>query len=569
MTVQALDGRVAVRAGPDAETWVLRGALAALFLMMAVFILAPLGTMVHKSLTGADGAFVGFDNYAVYLRSHGLGRSLVHSLAIALGTTALVVPTAFFFAYGVMRSTVPGRAVFKTIALLPLLAPSLLPALSLVYLFGNQGLLKALVPGGTIYGPLGIMLGMSFYVFPHVFLILLAALAHADGRLYEAAEVLGAGRLRRFAVVTLPGVRYGLVSAVFVAFTLAITDFGVPKVIGGGYDVLATDIYKQVVGQQNFAMGAAVGMILLIPSALAFAADRLAQRRQAAAISARSQPFHPRPSPLRDAVLLMLCLGVSAAILGILGCAAWASLIRFWPYDLSLTLAHYDFTAVSPQGWRPYGNSLILASGTAVVGAGVIFAGAYLIERGRGLEVWRRALHAIAMIPLAVPGMVLGIAYIFFFNAPGNPLGGLYGTMAILIFCTVAHFYTVGHLTALAALKQIDPEYESVSASLRVPFWTTAFKVVVPVCLPAILEIALYLFVNALTTVSAVVFLYAPDTLVASIAVLNMDDVGDSAPAAALATLIFLTALAARLLFQGAVRGLLARSQAWRASGGG
>jgi len=165
---------------------------------------------------------------------------------------------------------------------------------------------------------------------------------------------------------------------------------------------------------------------------------------------------------------------------------------------------------------------------------------------------------------MAVPGMVLGLAYIFFFNNPANPLNGIYATMAILVVCTVTHFYTVSHLTAVTALKQMDREFESVASSLKQPFYRLFSNVTVPVCLPAILDISIYLFVNAMTTVSAVIFLYSPDTALASIAVLNMDDAGDIAPAAAMGMMIFYTNVAARLIHLFVSRNVVRRTQAWR-----
>ena len=105
---------------------------------------------------------------------------------------------------------------------------------------------------------------------------------------------MGTPRWRVFWTVTLPGVRYGLISAVFVVFTLVITDFGIAKVIGGQFNVLATDAYKQVIGQQNFEMGAVVGFVLLVPAVVAFALDRQIQRRQVALLSARAVPLEPR-----------------------------------------------------------------------------------------------------------------------------------------------------------------------------------------------------------------------------------------------------------------------------------
>jgi iron(III) transport system permease protein len=168
------------------------------------------------------------------------------------------------------------------------------------------------------------------------------------------------------------------------------------------------------------------------------------------------------------------------------------------------------------------------------------------------------------MLPLAVPGLVLGLCYIFFFNHPSNPLVFLYGTMAILVINTITHFYTVSHLTAVTALKQLDSEFEAVSASLKVPFYVTFWKVTVPVCLPAILDISIYLFVNAMTTVSAVIFIYSPDTKLASVAVINMDDNGMTTAATAMAMMIVYTSAAVRLAHALVTAGLQRRLQAWR-----
>src|SRR3954462_8377096 len=202
----------------------------------------------------------------------------------------------------------PFRSLFHATAMLRLFAPSLLSAISLIYLFGNQGLLKGLLFGGSIYGAAGIVVAQVFYCFPHALIIAVAALALADARLYEVADALGTSKSRIFRTVTLPGAKFGLINAAFVVFTLVVTDFGIAKVIGGQFNVLATDAYKQVVGQQNFEMGAVVGMILLVPAVLAFAIDRMVKSRQVALLSARAVPYEPKPSAPRDLALLSYCL---------------------------------------------------------------------------------------------------------------------------------------------------------------------------------------------------------------------------------------------------------------------
>ena len=460
----------AARLRPARDELVMRGLLVLLGAWLFVAVALPLWTLLSKSFHDFNGNFVGLANYLRYVSTPSLLASFWNSLAIAVVTTAIVIPLAFVYAYALTRSCMRLKGLFQALALIPILAPSLLAAIALIYLFGNQGFLKFLLFGGTIYGATGIVVAQVFYCFPHALMILVTALSMADARLYEAASALGASRTRTFLTVTLPGAKYGVVSACFVVFTLVITDFGIAKVIGGRFNVLATDVYKQVVGQQNFEMGAVVGMVLLLPAVLAFVADRIVQRRQVAVLSARAVPLEPKPSAARDWILFAYCAVVAGLLLTILLVAAWGSLIKFWPYNLSLTLANYEFDKFDASGWGAYFNSLQLAAWTAAIGTAVVFLGAYMVEKSRGFGAARGVVQLLAMLPLAVPGLVLGLAYIFFFNARWNPLGFLYATMGILVLNTVAHFYTVSHLTAATALKQLDAEFESVGASLKVPF---------------------------------------------------------------------------------------------------
>lgn len=566
----AVTAAAAARAEPrirprlSRDDLVMRLAMVAIGLFLLVAIVLPLYTMLSKSVEDRDGAFIGLVNYIRYFETPALAYSIQNSVFIAVVSTLITIPLAFFYAYGLTRSCMKGRALFRGIALIPILAPSLLPAISLVYLFGNQGILKDLLLGESIYGPIGIVIASVFFTFPHALMILVTALSLSDARLYEAAVSLRASPLKTFLTVTIPGAKYGLISATFVVFTLVITDFGVPKVIGGQFNVLATDVYKQVIGQQNFQMGAVVSVVLLFPAVIAFIVDRMVQRKQVALLSARAVPLVPKPSAGFDLAMFAFCAVVAFIILGILGMALLASLIEYWPYNLSLSLRNYNFDLMDGGGWAAYYNSIEMAAWTALFGTIIVFSGAYLVEKGRGFALGRTLFHLLAILPLAVPGLVLGLAYIFFFNSPSNPFNFIYGTMAILVICTIVHFYTVSHLTALTALKQMDAEFESVSASLKTPFYKTFWRVTVPVCLPAILDISIYLFVNAMTTVSAVVFIYSPNTTLASVAVLNMDDAGDIAPAAAMAMMIVYTSAAVRLIHALVTRGLTHRLQAWR-----
>ena len=553
-----------VRRRLDRDDLVMRAGICLLIGWLLVTLVLPLGMLLVKSFQNQNREFVGLANYIYYFSTPALFDSVWNSIFIAVVSTAIVLPLAFVYAYALQRSCMRWKGVFQSLALIPILAPSLLPAISFIYLFGNQGILKGLLFGGSIYGAGGIVLSQVFYCFPHALMILLASLSMADARLYEAASALGASKVRVFFTVTLPGAKYGVISAGFVIFTLVITDFGIAKIIGGRFNVLATDIFKQVIGQQNFEMGAVVGFVLLIPAVVAYAANRITERRQVAIVTARAVPLEPKPSARRDWSLFTFCALVGGLILGVLLMAAWASLVTRWPYNLKLTLGNYAFGEFDSSGWSAYWNSLILASWTAVIGTVVVFLGAYLLEKTRGFAWARSVASLMAMLPMAVPGLVLGLAYIFFFNARGNPLGFIYATMIILVVNSITHFYTVCHLTATTSLKQIDGEFEAVSASLKVSLLRTMARVTVPVCLPAVLDISIYLFVNAMTTVSALIFLYTSETKVAAITIINMDEAGWTAAAAAMAMVIVATSATVKIAHVLITRRLERSTQAWR-----
>jgi len=536
-------------------------------LALVVFLALPLASILVKSLQNPDGAFVGLLNFTSYLATPSLLSSLGHSVWVSLLVTLITLPLAFGFAYALSRSCMPFKGLARTIALVPLLAPSLLSALSLIYWFGNQGLARGFIHAlgfSEIYGALGVVVAECFAVFPHVLMILITALSLADARLYEAADALGTSTRRRFFTITLPGAKYGLISAALVAFTLVMTDFGIPKVIGGNFNMLATDVFKLVIGQQDFQRGAVVGLLLLTPALFTFVIDWLVQRKQTAMLSARAVPYRPKRAPGFDAAMSAFVLLISALMLAMLGMAVFASFASFWPYNLTPTWRHYTMGLVDAEVFDAFVNSLKLAAGTAFFGTILVFVGAYLLEKTRGLDALRPVVRLLAMLPMAVPGLVLGLGYIFFFNAPGNPLHGLYQTLPLLVLCTIVHFYTTGHLTAVTALKALDAEFESVSASLKVPFFKTFWRVTLPICTPTLLDIARYFFINAMTTISAVVFLYSPGTKVAAIAILNLDEAGEAGAAAACAVLITAGSTVVTLLFIALGWWVDRRTQAWR-----
>ena len=541
--------------------------LALTALILIVFLAFPLGAILVQSLEDKQGEFAGFSNFIAYAQTPALLTSLWNSIWVSLVVTIITLPLAFVFAYAITRSCMPFKSLFRGISLVPLLAPSLLSAISLIYWFGNQGVLKTAMQSvgiAQIYGAPGIVVAECFSVFPHALMILITALSLADARLYEAAAAMGTKASRKFFTITLPGAKYGLLSAGLVTFTLVMTDFGIPKVIGGNFNVLATDVFKLVIGQQDFARGSVVALLLLLPAVLTFAVDHYVSKKQTAMLTARAVPYRSSPSRRYDMTMMAFCTLISVLMLAMLGMAIFASFASFWPYNLTPSLRHYVLGIIDGEVGEGFVNSLKMAAGTAFFGTALVFFSAYLLEKTKGAGWLRAPVRMLAMLPMAVPGLVLGLGYIFFFNSLSNPLNGLYHTTALLTLCTIVHFYTTGHLTAVTALKALDGEFEAVSASLKVPWFKTFWRVTLPICTPALIDIARYFFINAMTTISAVVFLYSPETKVASIALLKLDEAGEIGAAAAMAVMIAGISAVATGLFMLLARLVDRRTQAWR-----
>ena len=549
--------------------------ISAILFALVVFLALPLCALFIKAFQDKSGDFVWFAQFSKYLRSPGMVRSLLNTLHVSCLSTAISVSCAFAFAYCLSRRKVLGKKMFQFISMLPLLAPTMLLGICLIYLFGKQGLFTRVGLGIDLYGINGIIIAESIFCFPVALLILNVAFSASDNRLYEAAEVMGTSWFRKMLTITIPNVKYGLISAVFVCFTYSFTDFGAPSVVGGNFNVLATDIYKQVVGQQNFNMGAVVGLVMMIPAVVSFFIDRFVTSKQEG-ISSKAVPYQIRPNKRGDRIAFTFCALVSLLLLAFFAVALYASLVKLWPYNMSLTLGNYDFSKVAGgSGANVMRNSIITAAFTALIGTAVAFLAAYVTQKVRILGKLRRPIYLISIAPMAIPGTVLGLAFILFFNPktfpiPGtefsliNAFHGLYGTMWILVIVNIVHYFSVPFITAVTALKSLDKEYETVSDSLGVPFYKTMLRITIPMSFRAIVEILVYFFVNAMITISAVVFLYTPVTRVASVTILNIRDAGEVAAAAAMSMVVLSVNILVRFVYEAVNIRLSKKIDAWK-----
>ena len=539
----------------SSDRWITGICTGFLLAVLVFFMLYPVYDICRLSFY-REGVFT-LKNYVAYFHNPRIFRSLTNSLYVSLVTMGITTVLAFFFAYGLTRTTIRGKSLFYTLSTFPLIAPSIIQGLALILLFGRNGLITRYLfhTDWNIYGATGIIAAECLYCFPNALFILYTTLSAVDTRLDEAAQSLGASALKTFYKVTLPSAKYGIASAAALVFNLTITDFGVPVVIGGNYSVLATEIYQQVVGMQRFDLGATISVILLIPSVGAFLLNYYLTKKSYALISGQARPFLQPSRPLKKWAFTIYCWIPCAFILIVFVSVFLGSFVKTWPYDFSLTFKHFNFPSLGGYAplWTPFWASLLkgewqsliaykyapiwnsfwISILVAIGGASLTLLAGYIVEKKK--PKGDQVLYTLSVLPAAIPGTVMGLGYILAFN---KPYFFIYGTYWIIVINIIICNFTLGVLSSIANLKQIDKSIEEAAVSLGAGPVTTFTRVVFPLTRTAFFSNAAFFFMRAMTTISAVIFLVSAKVKLAAIEIIYLDIDGRTASANAMCTII-------------------------------
>jgi iron(III) transport system permease protein len=544
MTVSRLEARADAGQALRSGAWEAKLLHSVAFIVpmigLAVFFLYPLVLVVQRSFVQRDGA-LGLGNYFDVIAMTHMTTVISNSLVMSSLTTVLCVVLGFAIAYMLQRTTIIGQWLITVALVLPLLAPSLVQALGLLFLFGRNGLVNQYTGWDLqIYGLWGLVISNSMYALPQAVMIIQASLRHSDVRYYDAAMVMGASPWRRFVDITLPNAKFGLISAAFVVFTVTITDFGNAAVIGGNYQVLATEIYAQVVGQMNFNMGAVIGIFLLIPTLIAFYIEKVASQRQFGGGSESAIPVTKHFLPARDVPLGIVAHLAGLFIFAVVGTVIYASFVTLWPYRMDLTLKNYNIT--HSGGYAPLWTSFVVSTQAAVIGVVLLFA--LVLAQRRLPRRAAKAVYLLAIVPVGVPGLVLGLSYVLSFNVAGW-MGMLYGTALLIAFCNFYHYHSQGFLTMVAGIRAVPASLEESVTCLGGSPLQGLRDAVLPVMLPTLVAVFFFLFMRSMVTLSAVIFLITPTLSVGAVSVLRLDQAGFTTQAAAFSVCIMALVLAA------------------------
>jgi len=471
-------------------------------------------------------------------------RALLNSLLTAALTAVLGVAAGYLFAYTVTRTDVPGRRLFEMIAILPIISPPFVGALSIILLLGQNGLITRQLLGlrdFPIYGLPGLLLAQVLTFFPVAYLTLRGVLESISPTLEDAAMDLGASRLTVFRRVTFPLCGPGLASALLVLFIESLADFGNPLILGGsGFPVLSVQVYLQVTGMFDLPGGAALAVILLVPSVTAFLVQRywVGRKRYVTVTGKPSRSSLKTVSPLARWILLAVTSALTVAIALFYAVILAGAFARTWGVDHTPTLRNFAY--VAGVGLGAVRDTLVIASSATPVAGILGMVIAFLVVRRR--FPGRGALELVSILNFAVPGTVLGIGYILAFNQP--PLL-LTGTALILVANFVFRYVPVGIQSGTAVLRQIDPAIEEAAANLGATTAVTFRRVTLPLIVPAFFSGLAFSFVRAMTAISAAIFLVSADWNLITVQILSQTEAGRLGAAAAFSVVLVGLILAA------------------------
>jgi iron(III) transport system permease protein len=516
--------------------------LLAIAVSIIVFVIYPLVNVLLASVQ-VDGAWT-FDGYREIAERRLYRNALVNSLSVGVVVGVLSVALGYLVAFVLTRLDVPGKKLLHYLTILPIVSPPFVSAVSILFLFGFNGLVTRQIFGlndFSIYGFHGVVLSQVFTFAPIAYLSLRGVLASLSPTLEDAALNIGATRWQAFWKVSFPLSLPGIASAFLVVFIESMADFGNPLVLAGAaFPMLAPQAYLEITGSFNLSRGATLAIVLLIPSLTAFAIQRyyLAKRQYITVTGKPTASTSKIVTPTVKWTLYALVLLFAAFVTVFYAVILVGASTKVWGFNYTPTLDHFIY--VFNVGLDSVIDTLLVAIVSTPISGLLGMIVAFLVVRR--VFPGRTALEFGSILSFAVPGTVVGIGYILAFNTP--PLI-LTGTFAILVLCFVFRYVPVGIQSGIAVLRQIDPSIEEAAQNLGADGITTFRKVTLPLIAPAFFSGLVYAFVRAMTAISAAIFLVSANWNLMTVQILNQVGSGRLGVSAAFSVVVIVIVLIA------------------------
>ena len=538
-----LSGEKIMRKSKNKE---IKGIFLAVTIIFLLFLLMPVLRLLGKSFLGDNGVTSAF--YREVIGSKGFLAALKNSFSVSALSALFTTFIAFLMAYTIHYTNLHDRwkKVIRTVAVLPMLLPTITYGFDIIYSFGREGLLTRVfgIQLFQIYGMNGLLLGYVIYTLPISFMLIFNAMSYIDKKFIVVSRIMGDNPAATF-WITIVRPLLGTLAASFVqSFFLSFTDFGIPAAVGGQYEVLAGILYDQMLGSvPDFNNGAVVAMVMLIPSIISIMVLRFLEKYNVRynKISAIELSKNKSRDVLLGGISLLFCLGILSIFLVIF----IVPFVKDWPYNLVPTLENFKNVILDSELSNVYVNSLYTAFFTALFGTLLAYGSALVTARSQVSKVLKNIIEGIALVTNTIPGMVLGLAFLFAFSGTG-----LQGTFGIIVICNVIHFFSTPYLMMKESLAKMNASWETTAMLMGDNWFKTIIRVVTPNAISTIIEVFSYYFINAMVTISAVIFIAGARTMVITTKIKQLQYYNQYNEIFVLSLLLLFTNIVFKLVFQ-------------------
>lgn len=518
-----------------------------LAVFFAGFLAVPMISVLVKSFTG-NGEAASLSHYVEVLTGRGFLRALGNSIVISVCSALLATVLAFILAYTIHYTNTGKRYkwLISKAAILPMLLPTITYGFAIIYSFGKQGLLTQLFGRQLfdIYGFNGLLLGYVVYTLPISFTLIDNAMGYIDKRFMIVSRLMGDSPIQTFRMTILIPLLGTLATSFIQTFFLCFTDFGIPASVGGQYEVVASVLYTEMLGSvPNFGNGAVVALVMIIPSVVSITVLHILEKYNVR--YNKISPIELKRGVKRDVVFSVLSGLIIVCSLSMFIVMFVTPFIEEWPYRMNFTMEHVQAVFEDRQLYGVYINSVMVAVITALAGTLISYGGALVTARSTVSAKLKKVLDSIALVTNTIPGMVIGLAYLFVFT--GTPLQN---TFPIIIICNIVHYFSTPYLMMKNSLSKMNASWETTAMLMGDNWLKTIVRVVTPNALSTLLEVFSYYFVNAMVTVSAVIFIAGARTMVITTKIQELQYFNEFNEIFVLSLLILFTNLIARAVFR-------------------
>ena len=518
---------------------------AGLLLLFAAFLVIPALGLFLKSFWGDQGLTTDF--YTSVFFSRNFGQALANSFGVSAASAVLAVGIAFVMAYAIHYTRLPqwAKGLIQGIATLPMFLPTITYGFAIIYSFGKQGLITKLLGFQlfNIYGFWGLLVGYVIYTVPVAFLLLSNTMGYVDKKSLVVSKAMGDGTLSTFWIAVLRPLLGTLAGAFIQSFFLCFTDFGIPASVGGKFDVIATVLYNEMLGGiPDFNRGAVVAVIMLLPSIVSILLLRFLERYNIRYDRISSADL--RKNHLRDGAWGVSSGALGVAMLSIFAVIFLVPMVQNWPYQTTFTMEHFLSVFADESLRKVYLHSVGVALVTALCGTLIAYGAALITARSTLPRGCKQVVDSIALVTNTIPGMVLGVAFLFFFSGTS-----LQNTFVLMILCNIVHYFSTPYLMMKNSLSKMNAGWETTAMLMGDSWLKTILRVVTPNAAASLIEVFSYYFINSMVTISALIFIVGSKTMILTAKIKQLQYVNQYNEVFVLSLLILATNLLAKAIF--------------------